>query len=69
MSFFFYHFALVNLTDISDFKKEKAKYGTLKLPYREEKKINDLALLAAANVNSKSLLDEIRKAAERRKAK
>lgn len=54
---------------MSDFKKELEKYGTLKLPYRDGKKIDDLAVLAAANVNSKRLLDEIAKAAKRRKAK
>ncbi|KAL2086784.1 hypothetical protein ACEWY4_017852 [Coilia grayii] len=68
------HIPLFNMDNCKDkrtIKKEQHEYTTFQLPYRDQKKINDLADLAAENVrmNRERILEEIRKAAERRKAK
>ncbi|KAL2086774.1 hypothetical protein ACEWY4_017833 [Coilia grayii] len=63
-------FNMDNCKDEATIKKEQDEYTTFQAPYREQKKINDLADLAAENVkmNRERILEEIRKAAERRKA-
>ncbi|KAL2086796.1 hypothetical protein ACEWY4_017855 [Coilia grayii] len=64
-------FNMDNCKDEATIKKEQHEYTTFQLPYRgKKKKINDLADLAAENVrmNRERILEEIRKAAERRKA-
>ncbi|KAL2086783.1 hypothetical protein ACEWY4_017842 [Coilia grayii] len=68
------HIPLFNMDNCKDkrtIKKEQHEYTTFQLPYREQKKIEHLAHLAAENVrmNRERILEEIRKAAERRKAK
>ncbi|KAL2086798.1 hypothetical protein ACEWY4_017857 [Coilia grayii] len=68
------HIPLFNMDNCKDeptIKKEQHEYTTFQAPYRDQKKINDLADLAAENVrmNRERILEEIRKAAERRKAK
>ncbi|KAL2086797.1 hypothetical protein ACEWY4_017856 [Coilia grayii] len=63
-------FNMDNCKDEATIKENRKKYTTFQGPYREQKKINDLADLAAENVrmNRERILEEIRKAAERRKA-
>ncbi|KAL2086787.1 hypothetical protein ACEWY4_017846 [Coilia grayii] len=64
-------FNMDNCKDEATIKMEQHEYTTFQRPYREQKKINDLADLAAENVrmNRQRILEEIAKAAERRKAK
>ncbi|KAL2086795.1 hypothetical protein ACEWY4_017854 [Coilia grayii] len=64
-------FNMDNCKDEATIKENRSEYTTFQPPYRgKKKKINDLADLAAENVrmNRERILEEIRKAAERRKA-
>ncbi|XP_076136680.1 cytosolic phospholipase A2 gamma-like [Alosa pseudoharengus] len=62
-------FNIKNCKDEATIQQEWRKYATFQMTYRGKKKIDHLADLAAENVNRDGILKEIRKAAERRKAK
>ncbi|XP_076146361.1 cytosolic phospholipase A2 gamma-like [Alosa pseudoharengus] len=62
-------FNIKNCKDEATIQQEWRKYATFQMTYRDKKKIDHLADLAAENVNRDGILKEIRKAAERRKAK
>ncbi|XP_062400275.1 cytosolic phospholipase A2 zeta-like isoform X2 [Sardina pilchardus] len=62
-------FNVKNCKDEATIKQEWDEYDTFRWTYRDKEKIGHLVDLAAANVNRDDILKEIRKAAERRKAK
>ncbi|KAG5278672.1 hypothetical protein AALO_G00101520 [Alosa alosa] len=62
-------FNIKNGKDEATIKQDWREYATFQMTYRGKKKIDHLADLAAENVNRDGILKEIRKAAERRKAK